>query len=48
MICDCSCLSLQRHLSDVEFEHVLQCTRSDFYRMPQWRRNDIKRRARLF
>lgn len=39
---------LQRHLSDVEFEAILQCTRSEFYRMPQWRRNEIKRRARLF
>ncbi|KAG4080226.1 hypothetical protein HA402_008297 [Bradysia odoriphaga] len=40
--------NLERHLSDVEFEAILQCTRSEFYRMPQWRRNDIKRRARLF
>ncbi|XP_008207259.1 actin-binding LIM protein 1 isoform X5 [Nasonia vitripennis] len=40
--------NLERHLSDAEFEAVLHCTRSEFYRMPQWRRNDIKRRARLF
>ncbi|XP_055381382.1 actin-binding LIM protein 3 isoform X2 [Condylostylus longicornis] len=40
--------NLERHLSDVEFEHVLQFTRSEFYRLPQWRRNEIKRRARLF
>lgn len=40
--------NLERHLSDVEFEAILQCTRSEFYRMPQWRRNEIKRRARLF
>ncbi|XP_011643792.1 actin-binding LIM protein 2 isoform X5 [Pogonomyrmex barbatus] len=40
--------NLERHLSDAEFEAVLQCTRAEFYRLPQWRRNDIKRRARLF
>ncbi|XP_037952792.1 actin-binding LIM protein 3 isoform X3 [Teleopsis dalmanni] len=40
--------NLERHLSDVEFEHVLQCTRAEFYRLPQWRRNELKRRAKLF
>lgn len=40
--------NLERHLSDVEFDAILQCSRAEFYRMPQWRRNDIKRRARLF
>ncbi|XP_054726769.1 actin-binding LIM protein 2 isoform X1 [Anastrepha obliqua] len=40
--------NLERHLSDVEFEHVLQCSRSEFYRLPQWRRNELKRRAKLF
>ncbi|XP_067618595.1 actin-binding LIM protein 1 isoform X3 [Eurosta solidaginis] len=40
--------NLERHLSDVEFEHVLQCARSEFYRLPQWRRNELKRRAKLF
>lgn len=40
--------NLERHLSDVEFEAILQCTRAEFYRLPQWRRNEIKRRARLF
>lgn len=39
---------LQRHLSDIEFEHILQCARSDFYRLPQWRRNELKRRVKLF
>lgn len=38
----------QRHLSDKEFEDIFQCPRNDFYRIPQWRRNEIKRRARLF
>lgn len=40
--------NLERHLSDVEFEAILQCSRAEFYRLPQWRRNEIKRRARLF
>ncbi|XP_023317094.1 actin-binding LIM protein 2 isoform X1 [Trichogramma pretiosum] len=40
--------NLERHLSDAEFEAVLHCSRSEFYRMPQWRRNELKRRARLF
>ncbi|XP_050585223.1 actin-binding LIM protein 2 isoform X1 [Bombus affinis] len=40
--------NLERHLSDAEFEAVLQFTRAEFYRLPQWRRNEIKRRARLF
>lgn len=39
---------LQRHLSESEFEQRFQCTRAEFYRMPQWRRNDIKRRLKLF
>ncbi|XP_011333384.1 actin-binding LIM protein 2 isoform X6 [Ooceraea biroi] len=40
--------NLERHLSDAEFEAVLQYSRAEFYRMPQWRRNEIKKRARLF
>ncbi|XP_028040559.1 actin-binding LIM protein 2 isoform X3 [Bombyx mandarina] len=41
-------LNLERHLSDAEFEAILQINRQDFYRLPQWRRNELKRRARLF
>ncbi|XP_017139955.1 actin-binding LIM protein 3 isoform X2 [Drosophila miranda] len=40
--------NLERHLSDIEFEHILQCVRSEFYRLPQWRRNELKRRVKLF
>uniref|UniRef100_A0A8D9B3D0 Actin-binding LIM protein 1 n=2 Tax=Cacopsylla melanoneura TaxID=428564 RepID=A0A8D9B3D0_9HEMI len=40
--------NLERHLSDAEFETLFLCTRAEFYRMPQWRRNEIKKRARLF
>nr|XP_032523296.1 actin-binding LIM protein 3-like [Danaus plexippus plexippus] len=41
-------LNLERHLSDAEFEAILQAPRPEFYRLPQWRRNELKRRARLF
>lgn len=41
-------LNLERHLSDQEFEAIFQVARHDFYRLPQWRRNELKRRARLF
>ncbi|XP_023019260.2 actin binding LIM protein Uncoordinated 115a isoform X2 [Leptinotarsa decemlineata] len=40
--------NLERHLSDQEFEALLQVQRTDFYRLPQWRRNELKRRVRLF
>ncbi|XP_041985409.1 actin-binding LIM protein 2 isoform X2 [Aricia agestis] len=45
---DADRLNLERHLSDAEFEAVLQLPRAEFYRLPQWRRNELKRRARLF
>lgn len=41
-------LNLERHLSDQEFEAIFQVSRTDFYRLPAWRRNELKRRARLF
>ncbi|KAK6632948.1 hypothetical protein RUM43_012691 [Polyplax serrata] len=40
--------NLERHLSDSEFEQRFQCSRAEFYRLPQWRRNDMKRRLKLF
>jgi len=40
--------NLERHLSEAEFETLFQCSRSEFYRFPQWRRNELKKRARLF
>uniref|UniRef100_V5GP13 Actin-binding LIM protein 1 n=2 Tax=Anoplophora glabripennis TaxID=217634 RepID=V5GP13_ANOGL len=40
--------NLERHLSDQEFEALFQLSRMDFYRLPQWRRNELKRRIRLF
>ncbi|KAG1663754.1 Actin-binding LIM protein 1 [Nymphon striatum] len=39
---------LERHLSDEEFEMVFNMNRVDFYRLPEWRRNDMKRRAKMF
>ncbi|XP_069952484.1 uncharacterized protein [Cherax quadricarinatus] len=39
---------LERHLSDTDFEMVFHMTRMDFYRLPEWRRNDLKRRSKLF
>ena len=40
--------NLEKHLNDEDFEMVFAMTRDDFYSMPLWRRNDFKRRVRLF
>jgi len=39
---------LERHLSDADFEAVFRMSRSDFYRVPEWQRNELKRRNHLF
>ncbi|XP_035229700.1 actin-binding LIM protein 1-like [Stegodyphus dumicola] len=39
---------LERHLSNEEFQALFHMTRLQFYRLPEWRRNELKRRARLF
>ncbi|GAB6023187.1 hypothetical protein CHUAL_014211 [Chamberlinius hualienensis] len=39
---------LERHLSNEDFEAVFRMGRSEFYRLPEWRRNDMKKRAKLF
>ncbi|XP_028967060.1 actin-binding LIM protein 3 [Galendromus occidentalis] len=39
---------LERHLSNQEFDQIFHMDRLQFYRLPEWRRNDLKRRARLF
>lgn len=39
---------LERHLSNDEFQYLFHCDRLDFYRLPEWKRNELKRRARLF
>ncbi|XP_034255716.1 actin-binding LIM protein 1 isoform X2 [Thrips palmi] len=40
--------NLERHLSDAEFDGLFGCSRVEFYRLPQWKRNELKRRVRLF
>lgn len=39
---------LEHHLSDNEFHKLFQMSRSDFYRLPEWRRIDLKKRFKLF
>ena len=40
--------ALEKHLSDADFEMAFNMTRGDFYRLPTWKRNDLKKRVRLF
>lgn len=40
--------NLERHLSEIEFSEVLMCSRMDFYSMPIWKRDEIKRKALIF
>ncbi|XP_050430452.1 actin-binding LIM protein 1 isoform X2 [Adelges cooleyi] len=40
--------NLERHMSPAEFEAVFQMSPAEFYQLPKWRRNELKRRARLF
>ena len=40
--------NLERHLTDAEFEVVFKCLRDEFYRLPNWKRSDLKRRNFLF
>jgi len=40
--------NLEKHLSHADFEMVFQMTRNEFYAFPLWRRNDLKRRVKLF
>lgn len=40
--------NLEKHLNDEDFEMVFHMPRDDFYSLPLWRRNDFKRRVRLF
>ena len=40
--------SLEKHLSDADFEMAFNMARDDFYRLPIWKRNDLKKRVRLF
>jgi len=40
--------NLERHLNDTDFELVFELPRSDFYRLPLWKRSDLKKRVKLF
>ncbi|KAL7064364.1 hypothetical protein AAHC03_05644 [Spirometra sp. Aus1] len=39
---------LETYLSDAEFNSVFNLSRVAFYRLPEWKRNDLKRRVHLF
>ncbi|VDL61440.1 unnamed protein product [Hymenolepis diminuta] len=39
---------LEIYLSDAEFQKVFKLSRVAFYRLPEWKRNDLKRRVDLF
>ena len=40
--------NLERHLTDVELEAIFGVQREEFYRLPYWKRCDLKRRNFLF
>ncbi len=40
--------NLEKHLNNADFAMVFQMSRDEFYALPLWRRNDYKRRVRLF
>ena len=40
--------NLENHLSETDFELVFEQTRAEFYLLPQWRRNELKKRVKLF
>lgn len=41
-------LSLQRHLSQEEFYQIFGMTIAEFDRLALWKRNELKKQARLF
>ncbi len=38
----------QVHLSRNEFESIFHMSREPFYRLAEWKRNDLKKRVNLF
>ncbi len=40
--------NLEKHLSDADFELAFGCNQEEFYRMPLWKRNNMKKRVKLF
>jgi len=47
-LCACPSVIIQRYLEVSEFESVFSMTLDDFYRLAEWKRNDVKARAGLF
>ncbi|KAL5016462.1 hypothetical protein ScPMuIL_006051 [Solemya velum] len=39
---------IELHLSEDEFQSIFRLTKEEFRRMPEWKRNDVKRRADLY
>ena len=39
---------LEIHLLQEDFERVFRMSRDDFYRQPEWKQNDMKRRVDLY
>ncbi|XP_074595555.1 actin binding LIM protein Uncoordinated 115a isoform X3 [Brevipalpus obovatus] len=39
---------LERHLSNDEFHAIFRIPRLEFYRLPEWKRNDLKKRFKLY
>eukprot|EP00095_Tigriopus_kingsejongensis_P003692 snap_masked-scaffold11_size778918-processed-gene-6.28 protein:Tk03692 transcript:snap_masked-scaffold11_size778918-processed-gene-6.28-mRNA-1 annotation:"ablim " len=40
--------ALEKHLSDAEFDMVFRMSREDFYKLPYWKRCDLKRKYHMF
>ena len=40
--------NLEKHLSDADFDLVFRVSREDFYKLPYWKRCDLKRKYHLF
>jgi len=40
--------NLEKHLGAADFELALGMSKEDFYSLPIWKRNNLKRRVRLF
>lgn len=39
---------LERHLENTEFEQIFAMNRMEFNRLPEWKRNELKKRVKLF
>jgi hypothetical protein len=51
LVCDdvaCMFVCQQKHLSLEEFERLFHMSRDEFYRLAEWKRNDLKLKVGLF